>query len=259
MFPKRLAALAIALAAVTAHAHAEDAMSEVRRLLDQQEYSRALLIVAPMAEQGNTNAMFIIGKMYLNGTGIRKDEVQALAWFYRAAQTGHIKAMREVATSYERGRGAPVNVFEAYQWRLKASSLGDKHSELKRIQMAESGTGTVQDKEKALDDLEALADSEFAPAQMVLASKYLAGDGVRKSDKRAFEWLTRAANNGLADGHHALGVLHLNGWGTKRDEDAALQSFRSASSIGGCGLSYTPGSSVSAFGDQIKACLAKTQ
>jgi hypothetical protein len=44
------------------------------------------------AEQGHADAQFYLGKMYLEGVGINQSDEQAARWFHKAAEQGHDEA-----------------------------------------------------------------------------------------------------------------------------------------------------------------------
>jgi len=52
--------------------------------------------IRALAEQGNAEAQFALGRMYAEGLGVAQDEADALAWYGRAAEQGHADAHREV-------------------------------------------------------------------------------------------------------------------------------------------------------------------
>ena len=43
-------------------------------------------------EVGEPNAQFIIGEMYYYGLGVKEDHAEAIIWFRKAAEQGHIGA-----------------------------------------------------------------------------------------------------------------------------------------------------------------------
>lgn len=45
------------------------------------------------ARQGDAAAQYMIGKMYLEGQGVSKDEQQALTWLKKAAAQGNKEAI----------------------------------------------------------------------------------------------------------------------------------------------------------------------
>ena len=44
------------------------------------------------AEQDDANAQFNLGVCYYNGTGVAKDDAEAVHWYRKAAEQGHVRA-----------------------------------------------------------------------------------------------------------------------------------------------------------------------
>jgi hypothetical protein len=67
-----------------------------------------------------------LGGMYAEGRGgLRKDEVQAVGWFRKAADAGDASGMSNLAFMYREGRGGlPKDEAQALSWYRKASDAG---------------------------------------------------------------------------------------------------------------------------------------
>ena len=52
------------------------------------DYAAALREWTPLAEQGDANAQYNLGVMYIEGQGVSQDYKQAAKWFTRAAEQG---------------------------------------------------------------------------------------------------------------------------------------------------------------------------
>lgn len=57
-----------------------------------QAYGRALSLWLPLAQKGNSEAQFFVGGLYMDGSGVEEDVVQAHAWWQLSAEKGHAKA-----------------------------------------------------------------------------------------------------------------------------------------------------------------------
>ena len=57
-----------------------------------QAYGQAMSLWLPLAQQGNSEAQFFVGGLYMDGSGVEEDVVQAHAWWQLSAQKGHAKA-----------------------------------------------------------------------------------------------------------------------------------------------------------------------
>src|SRR5688572_14610850 len=80
----------------------------------------ALAVVTPAAGQGtdlekalqaaaagDTQAQRMLGEMYRDGRGVKKDDGAAVQWFRRAAQGGDATAQFNLGLLYRDGRGVP--------------------------------------------------------------------------------------------------------------------------------------------------------
>ena len=68
-----------------------------------------------------------------------------------------------------------------------------------------------------LDRLTVLANAGNAKAELVVALKYLDGDGVTANDTEAAKWLARAADGGEPVAQYRLGTLYERGRGVPAD------------------------------------------
>jgi hypothetical protein len=71
--------------------------------------------------------------------------------------------------------------------------------------------------DKALTDLQFLADGGEPRAQYDLGLMYDRGDGVSQSDAKAMRWYERAAEQGEPRAQYNLGLMYLNGQGVPPD------------------------------------------
>ena len=62
-----------------------------------------------IAEQGNAEAQFSLGRMYTEGKGVPRDYAVAALWFRKAAKQGAIGAENSLGYMYENGEGIPEN------------------------------------------------------------------------------------------------------------------------------------------------------
>ena len=66
--------------------------------LEQREVTNAVNDLAKTdseAKKGDKEAQYQLGLRYLNGTGVKRDRVQACKWLKLAAQQGHALALKE--------------------------------------------------------------------------------------------------------------------------------------------------------------------
>ena len=123
-----------------------------KRLFEEQQV---------LAEQGDANAQHGLGLMYSNGTGVLKDDKEAVKWYRLAADQGKAKAQYNLALIYDYGQGIPKDDKEAVKWYRKA------------------------------------ADQGHAQAQYFLGGMYAFGTGIPKDNVLAYMWTNIAGANGM--------------------------------------------------------------
>ncbi|HUC61592.1 MAG TPA: tetratricopeptide repeat protein [Alphaproteobacteria bacterium] len=106
-FPGALAgallALGIFLAAPSAaHAQTSDRFLAGYNAYVKKDFATALYYWRPLAENGDAEAQYDLGIMYLNGQGVKQDTAEAIKWF-SIARDAHfpqaVTAMDEMETS----------------------------------------------------------------------------------------------------------------------------------------------------------------
>jgi TPR repeat protein len=85
------------------------------------DYETAMAECLPLAEAGNVDAQFCVGRMYANGFGVTMDDAQAIHWYSLAADAGHAEAQYNLAVMYANGWGVEMDdVIAAKYYRLSA-------------------------------------------------------------------------------------------------------------------------------------------
>ena len=72
-----------------------------------------------------------LGYCYNYGTGVERDEAEAVKWYRKAAEQGYAEAQYRLGECYENGVGVTESLQEAKQWYQKAAQQGETLSELK--------------------------------------------------------------------------------------------------------------------------------
>ena len=81
----------------------------------------------PRADSGNPDAMFIIGKIYLEGqSSAGRDTTRGLDYMNRAASRGNVPAIKFMADKYENGNLVPKNELRALELYLQLQKGGDR-------------------------------------------------------------------------------------------------------------------------------------
>jgi hypothetical protein len=95
----------------------------------------ALKILLPLAAQGNAQAQFSVGEIYLL---FKNQDADALKWFRQAADQGDASGMYFLGNMYNNGSGVRKNLVEAHKWYILAASQAGprKKGEMDTLNMA---------------------------------------------------------------------------------------------------------------------------
>ena len=161
-------------------------LKEGYEALSKKDYVTAANEYRPLAERGDPEAQYRIGRMYEFGNGYPQDKAQGIAWIRKAAAQGHADAEQELGVIYATGDGVKQDNVQAVAWFRKAAEQGD------------------------------------ATAQYNLGLLYAKGQGVARDYAQAADWWRRSAVQGNADAQFKLAVVYHNGQGAAQDEVFAL-------------------------------------
>jgi TPR repeat protein len=97
------------------------------------------------------------------------------------------------------------------------------------------------DLEKGVGYLKRASELGFAPAQWELAFCLFHGRGVRKDEKKAFEWAKRSADQGSPEGLNLVGWAYRTGTGAKRNQEEAYRYFLQGAEKGSAAAMFNLG------------------
>ena len=77
-----------------------------------------------LANQGDVESQFYIGRMYSQGEGVRQDYTKAREWYEKAANQGIAQAQFNLGVFYYHGKGVRQNIATAKELFGKACDNG---------------------------------------------------------------------------------------------------------------------------------------
>ncbi len=92
---------------------------------NKSDYSRAIALLRPLADQGSAPAQRIMGEVYLQGLGAAEDKPRAAAYFDLAANQGDNDARLALGNMLIWGNGVPANPEKAADLYEQALPTGD--------------------------------------------------------------------------------------------------------------------------------------
>jgi hypothetical protein len=133
-------------------------LDDASAALERKDYTAAVALLTPLAEQGNAFAQMNLAWLAFEGEGTAANATQAAKWYRLAAEQGDENAQYNLGVMYENGKGVDRDLTEAANWWRKAARQG------------------------------------YADAQYNLGALYYNGRGVAKDYVRAYLWKSLAAD-----------------------------------------------------------------
>lgn len=135
------------------------------------DFTTALWMWTPLAEQGDASAQYNLGVLYERGQGVPQDHKAAVKWYRLAAEQGVHDAQYNLGVMYRKGLGVPQD---------------DKMAAGLWLLAAEQG---------------------LTRAQNNLGVMYVLGRGVRQDYLYAHMWANIAASNGYINGRKLIDLV----------------------------------------------------
>ncbi len=230
-------------------------------------HAKAVELAKPLADQGNAEALYLMGFAHETGRGVEASKDLALDYYRKAAAAKHKDAAyrlsfillasekeaerdqarealetaakddpavagRILGEAYLRGRLTPTaDPDKAIFWWKRAADAGDIPSLLLmgRFYEGQFGFPELKDLTEALASYAKAAGLGDAGAMAALGSRLLSGDEKVRDEKKGREWLKKAIDAKEYTGYLALGDFEEN---VKKDLKAALAEYERGKDAG---------------------------
>jgi TPR repeat protein len=107
---------------------------------DEGDFTKAFQTLDKLAREGNTQAQQVLGVMYENGQGVKKDERLAIVWFRQAAEANNASAQYLLGSILERQSAGSETPGEALKWYRRAATNGHPSAQYRMGQLELKGT-----------------------------------------------------------------------------------------------------------------------
>jgi TPR repeat protein len=202
------------------------------------------------AMQGNPEAMFNLGVLYLRGQGAPKDRLIAMACFMvaeldadetirsqiqellgKASEADRRKAIKlcrgiidkmEISTIYSQGSRS-IELANRFHQQFQRAQLGKAEDQLELARLYHEGIGTVKDPFEAAVWCRQAAEQGNVNAMRTLAICLEDGDGVSVDLAEMAKWYRKAADQGDPESQFKLGVCYRDGLGVAKDDHHAVK------------------------------------
>jgi uncharacterized protein len=134
-----------------------------------------------------------LGKAYLTGHGVSKDEKQAAYWFEKAAEAGDPWAQQQIGFFYQAGIGVPIDPARAAHWYQLAAASGLATAKRNLGVAYLWGAGVPMNTEFAAQLFRDAARHGDGRAATYLGNLYYFGRGVAQDKTQGEHWYTVGA------------------------------------------------------------------
>lgn len=155
------------------------------------------------ARCGFVDAQLRLGRMLLE----RGDDVEAFAWFERAARSNDADALNMLGRCHENGWGASPSATRAAELYLRAAEAGCAWAQYNLGHLLLDGNGAPRNLSQAFHWYARAADQGHERAMNFLARCYEEGWGVVRDAKRARAWYRKSAEGGYFRGCYNYATL----------------------------------------------------
>ena len=191
------------------------------------------------AEAGLVGAQYVLGTMYRDGKGEKRDASKAALWLRRAAVSGDAEAQFALGSLYRQIHSLTLPAmlqFDALdsdrndpvEWLTRAADQGHAGAQLALGEI--DGARPGQDNQAA-DWFRKAADQGNAIAETRLGWAYARGRGVARDDEQAVTWYRKAAEQdcpACAWAQRNLASMYVSGQGVAKDYAKAVDWYRKA-------------------------------
>ena len=160
-----------------------------------------------------------------SGDSVDKIEPDLVSQYISLANEGDSNAQFMLALMYERGKKISLDYDKSFYWCKEAAKSGNADAQeklafliMERVYMPEYKAESKHDiYRKGKYWLEKAANQDRPTAQHHLATMYYFGRGVDRDFEMAAEWYKKAADQGHASAQYNLSILYKDGNGVEKN------------------------------------------
>lgn len=150
---------------------------------------QAFELLERLAEQGDADAQFLVGRMLELGEGVDQNIQQGIIWNQKAAAQQHSCAMNNLAVRYKTGDHVLQNHALAFQLAHQAARSQHPVTLTSFGEMHDFGQGTPVNKEKALDYYKQALEKGGASALFLIGRLYIERGNTPMEKFQGLIWL----------------------------------------------------------------------
>ena len=127
---------------------------ETARKVDAEKAEKLYVLAVPglqkLMSEGNTDAMKLLGDLYLDGKGgLEQDYAKAMEYYLRAAEEDNADAQAQLGYMYQNALGVPADYAKAMEWNNRAAQQGNAQGQAQIGYLYQNGLGVTQNLDEA--------------------------------------------------------------------------------------------------------------
>ncbi|WP_432744554.1 hypothetical protein ABXJ76_04575 [Methylobacter sp. G7] len=200
----------------------------------QQNSTTSTAALQQLADNGDAQAQFDLAYRYACGIEVVPDLEQAMRWLNQSAEQGLVEAQLFLGSHHATLNGLYCLLFPLetdkyqliYNWvTTKKQGFTEPNDTLYRDLEScfSSEPSLCEQQASAFNWFSKAAEQGCAEAQYWLARCYVSGLGCEQSDKRAFDWFKKAAEQGFAEAYYYLACCYRDGKGVEQNQHLAFE------------------------------------
>jgi FOG: TPR repeat, SEL1 subfamily len=193
-------------------------------------HALALQLYRQAAERGDAEAQFVTGGMLYQGQGTDPDKRGGFKWLLMAAEQGKTspESLAVIGSMYLRGTLVPQNFLEAKRWLIGAAEQGNLAARNDLAYLYYNGLGGERDYKKALELYEKAAFQGDAIAQANTGMMYATGTGADTDKAKGYAWYSLAASRGNTSAvvNRNNLMMHMSWEELNRAQGLSLEFYR---------------------------------
>ncbi|MBR6412712.1 MAG: sel1 repeat family protein [Alphaproteobacteria bacterium] len=201
---------AVLLLSTTLSVSAMAGIKEAVKAFDKAEYETAYPEMMALAGEGNPEAAYYMGKMYLDGLGVDADVEKAIKYFEQADKGYYSEATVQLGKMALTGEGMSENKDLGIQYLKKAAYAGNGNAMYELGKLYEKGEGVEKNYTYAFGFFYMGALKGEKRSQVKAARYYLTGRGIPQDHAAAVRWYVRAANQGYIPAQQEWAELRMS-------------------------------------------------
>lgn len=208
-------------------------VSEGVEAFTRGRYADARKELTTPAEEGDVQAMVMMGEMLMRGLGGTRDELKARDYITRSQASGNIRATYLLGSMYLTGNLVARDPAKGAELVRQAADKGEPAAQNAIGAWLANGTnGYPKDEVNALVWFKLAADQNNAAAMLAIgAFTELGLAGITKDNLVALDWYKKSGELGSTGGMTGAGRMYAMGRGVSADGGEALRWLRRAAAF----------------------------